>query len=36
MLLDDSTVSGNCYKVRLMLAHLGIAYERRWPQWNAT
>jgi len=29
MLLYDSTVSGNCYKVRLLLAHLGIAYERR-------
>ncbi len=29
MLLYDSTVSGNCYKVRLMLAHLGVAYERR-------
>ncbi|MDQ4018211.1 MAG: glutathione S-transferase family protein, partial [Actinomycetota bacterium] len=29
MLLYDSTVSGNCYKVRLLLAHLGIPYERR-------
>ena len=29
MLLYDSAVSGNCYKVRLLLAHLGIAYERR-------
>ncbi len=29
MLLYDSTISGNCYKVRLLLAHLGIAYERR-------
>jgi glutathione S-transferase len=29
MLLYDSGVSGNCYKVRLLLAHLGIAYERR-------
>ena len=28
MLLYDSGVSGNCYKVRLLLAHLGIAYER--------
>jgi glutathione S-transferase len=28
MLLYDSPVSGNCYKVRLLLAHLGIAYER--------
>lgn len=29
MLLYDSSVSGNCYKVRLLLAHLGIAFERR-------
>jgi len=29
MLLYNSTVSGNCYKVRLLLAHLGIAYETR-------
>ena len=29
MLLYDSVPSGNCYKVRLLLAHLGIAYERR-------
>lgn len=29
MLLYDSAVSGNCYKVRLLLAQLGIAYERR-------
>ena len=29
MLLYNSRVSGNCYKVRLLLAHLGIAYERR-------
>ena len=29
MLLYDSPVSGNCYKVRLLLAHLGIDYERR-------
>ena len=29
MLLYDSTVSGNCYKVRLLFAHLGIACERR-------
>ena len=28
MLLYDSAVSGNCYKVRLLLAHLGLAYER--------
>ena len=27
MLLYDSAVSGNCYKVRLLLAHLGVAYE---------
>lgn len=29
MLLYDSRVSGNCYKVRLLLAQLGIPYERR-------
>jgi glutathione S-transferase len=29
VLLYDSAVSGNCYKVRLMLAHLGRDYERR-------
>jgi glutathione S-transferase len=29
IVLYDSPVSGNCYKVRLLLAHLGIAYERR-------
>ena len=29
MLLYDSPDSGNCFKVRLMLARLGIAYERR-------
>jgi glutathione S-transferase len=29
MLLFDSPVSGNCYKVRLLFAHLGIAYERQ-------
>jgi glutathione S-transferase len=29
MLLYDSAVSGNCYKVRLLLAHLGKPYERR-------
>ncbi len=28
MLLYDSRVSGNCYKVRLLFAHLGISYER--------
>jgi glutathione S-transferase len=29
VLLYDSPVSGNCYKVRLLLAHLGVPYERR-------
>jgi glutathione S-transferase len=29
VLLYDSPVSGNCYKVRLLFAHLGIEYERR-------
>jgi glutathione S-transferase len=29
VLLYDSPVSGNCFKVRLLLAHLGIPYERR-------
>jgi glutathione S-transferase len=28
MLLYDSPVSGNCYKVRLLLAHLDVQYER--------
>jgi glutathione S-transferase len=28
VLLYDSPVSGNCYKVRLLLAHLGVPYER--------
>lgn len=28
MLLYDSQVSGNCYKVRQLFAHLGIEYER--------
>jgi glutathione S-transferase len=28
MLLYDSRVSGNCYKVRLLLARLGLDYER--------
>jgi glutathione S-transferase len=27
--LYNSAVSGNCYKVRLLLAHLGVPYERR-------
>src|SRR5215831_2077925 len=29
MVLYDNAVSGNCYKVRLLLAQLGIPYERR-------
>jgi glutathione S-transferase len=29
VLLYNSPVSGNCYKVRLLLAHLGMPYERR-------
>jgi len=29
VLLYNSAVSGNCYKVRLLLAHLGIPYERQ-------
>src|SRR5262245_21538 len=29
MLLYDSPDSGNCYKVRLLFAHLGLPYERR-------
>jgi glutathione S-transferase len=29
VLLYDSQLSGNCYKVRLLLAHLGLEYERR-------
>ena len=28
-MLYNSPVSGNCYKVRLLLAHLGIPYERQ-------
>ena len=28
MHLYDSMPSGNCYKVRLMLAHLGVSYQR--------
>jgi glutathione S-transferase len=28
VLLYNSPVSGNCYKVRLLLAHLGLPYER--------
>jgi glutathione S-transferase len=29
MLLYNSQVSGNCYKVRLLLSHLGLDFERR-------
>ena len=29
VLIYESSVSGNCYKVRLLLAHLGIPFERR-------
>jgi glutathione S-transferase len=29
VILYNSEVSGNCYKVRLLLAHLGIDYETR-------
>ena len=29
MLLYDSAVSGNCYKVRLLLAQLGLEFERQ-------
>jgi glutathione S-transferase len=29
VLLYDSPISGNCYKVRLLLAHLGLPVERR-------
>jgi glutathione S-transferase len=29
VLLYNSQVSGNCYKVRLLLAHLGIPFERQ-------
>lgn len=29
MLLYNSQVSGNCYKVRLLLAQLGVLYDRR-------
>src|SRR3954451_16952715 len=29
MLLYNSAVSGNCYKVRLLLGHLGLPYEIR-------
>jgi glutathione S-transferase len=29
VILYDNGVSGNCYKVRLLFAHLGVEYERR-------
>jgi hypothetical protein len=29
VLLYDSGLSGNCYKVRLLFAQLGLPYERR-------
>ena len=29
MLLYENSLSGNCYKVRLLLAHLGLEFERR-------
>ncbi len=29
MILYNARVSGNCYKARLLLAHLGMSYERR-------
>jgi glutathione S-transferase len=29
LLLYNNAVSGNCYKVRLLFAHLGVAYDRR-------
>jgi glutathione S-transferase len=29
LLLYDNPVSGNCYKVRLLLAYLGLPYERQ-------
>ena len=29
MVLYDSAISGNCYKVRLLFAKLGLEYERR-------
>jgi glutathione S-transferase len=29
VLLYDNDLSGNCYKVRLLFAHLGLDYERR-------
>jgi len=29
MVLYENAASGNCYKVRLLLAHVGLSYERR-------
>lgn len=29
MILYDNPISGNCYKVRLLGAHLGLSFERR-------
>jgi glutathione S-transferase len=29
VILYNNDISGNCYKVRLLLAHLGLDYERR-------
>jgi glutathione S-transferase len=29
VILYDNRISGNCYKVRLLFAHLGLEYERR-------
>jgi glutathione S-transferase len=29
VILYNSAISGNCYKVRLLLAHVGVEYERR-------
>jgi hypothetical protein len=31
VILYDSPASGNAYKARLLLAHLGTPYERRSP-----
>jgi glutathione S-transferase len=29
LILHEYAASGNCYKIRLLLAHLGLPYERR-------
>ena len=29
LILHEYAVSGNCYKIRLLLSHLGRPYERR-------